>query len=347
MYKKNRIDKKKNALPTWLTNDKTKGKVAESKPLVPKLAQSSSYGGQSSGGASNSSSSPVEEDYGESQFGVMGGTAIQDEDPSWAADSAASNKKNYGTNKIESDHSESSEEENEEDDEDSQDDSDSEDSEEGNDDEEAKWHLSERGGSERREKKNKSWPKLKKENKSKKSKEKKNKNNDREALVDDGDVEGVPRRSCCHSFFILIQIIAIVANVALITFELLPIFIGNLNTLDMVLRGYFSIFSAFFLLAEFELIKTGLNNWMIRGFLYTFLGVIVKEQQIAMLAKGAIPKKYWDGVKTNLLMEVLSWWIIGIGCTYFLFGALCLKVIRDKSRKKYQAKLQEYTASEE
>eukprot|EP01083_Nonionella_stella_P032241 88264_1 len=346
MYKKNRIDKKKNALPTWLTNDKTKGNVAESKPLVPKLAQSSSYGGQSSGGASNSSSSPVEEDYGESQFGVMGGTAIQDSnDPSWAADAEASNKKNYGTNKIESDHSESSEE----DDEDSQDDSGSEDTEEGDDDEESKWHLSERGGSETREKMNKSWPKAKKESKPKKSKKKKKKDNDREALVDDGDDGGadVPRRSCCHSFFILIQIIAILANVALIAFELLPIFIGNLNTLDTVLRGYFSIFSAFFLLAEFELIKTGLNNWMIRGFLYTFLGVIVKEQQIAMLAKGAIPKEYWDGVKTNLLMEVLSWWMIGIGCTYFLFGALCLKVIRDKSREKYQAKLQEYNASDE
>ena len=90
-----------------------------------------------------------------------------------------------------------------------------------------------------------------------------------------------------------------------------------------------------------------LNNIFFVEHRYTFLGVIVKEQQIAMLAKGAIPKEYWDGIKTNLLMEVLSWWMIGIGCTYFLFGALCLKVIRDKSREKYQAKLQEYTASEE
>ncbi len=75
---------------------------------------------------------------------------------------------------------------------------------------------------------------------------------------------------------------------------------------------------------------------------YTFLGVVAKEQHIAMIAKGSIPKKYWDGVWTNLFIEIASWWIIGIGCAYFLLGLICMKRVLHRCREQYQTRLREY-----
>jgi hypothetical protein len=88
-----------------------------------------------------------------------------------------------------------------------------------------------------------------------------------------------PRRNCCHSFFILVQIAAILANLCMIAIEVVPVVYvlrgkkpATLQILDIALRCYFSFFSTFFLVTELEWIDSSLNNWITRGFLYTFLG---------------------------------------------------------------------------
>lgn len=88
-----------------------------------------------------------------------------------------------------------------------------------------------------------------------------------------------PRRNCCHSFFIVVQIAAILANLCMIAIEVVPVVYvlkrnkpETLQILDIVLRCYFTFFSTFFLVTELEWIDSSLNNWITRGFLYTFLG---------------------------------------------------------------------------
>lgn len=91
-----------------------------------------------------------------------------------------------------------------------------------------------------------------------------------------------PRRNCCHSFFIVVQIAAILANLCMIAIEVVPmVFVLNahkpetVQILDVALRCYFTFFSTSFLVTELEWIDSSLNNWITRGFLYTFLGKMV------------------------------------------------------------------------
>lgn len=153
-----------------------------------------------------------------------------------------------------------------------------------------------------------------------------------------------PHRSCCHSFFITVQIVTILANLTMIAIQVLPIIMSQLEFLDIVLRGYFGLFSLYFIITELEWFGTG-GNWMVRGFLHTFLGTVAMEQHVAMVRDRFIPKEYWSGVSgiwTSLLFEIGTWWIIGVGGLYFLMGLFCLKRVRNRCREQYQAKLTEF-----
>jgi hypothetical protein len=97
--------------------------------------------------------------------------------------------------------------------------------------------------------------------------------------VAEEDVLIKPRRNCCHSFFIIVQIAAVLANICMITLEVVPaIYVlrsgrpETLQILDVVLRSYFTFFSLLFLLAELEWFNSSLGNWITKGFLYSFLG---------------------------------------------------------------------------
>lgn len=163
-----------------------------------------------------------------------------------------------------------------------------------------------------------------------------------------------PRRNCCHSFFIIVQIAAVLANLCMITLEVVPaIYVLNsgkpekLQILDLVLRSYFTFFSLLFLVAELEWFNSSLSNWIIKGFLYSFLGVVAKEQHLAMLANGTLvvkqnTKAYWNGVWAALFVQVSSWWLIGIGILYFLMGIFFLRELRNRFREQYQTRLREY-----
>lgn len=332
-------------VPSWLKDDNNiMGGSAETQRLVmPQkniLKPSSSYGGQSGASASsNPSNAPVEEDYGDDnvyfeESPVQHNAGNHEVDTSWAVES--NDAQNYGSTQYgtkESDDDDSS------DDDDDDDESSSSEEEEEETDEETPII-----------------PKKKKNNRKNKNKRKKKSINWEDSQSDtDGSLEEdvdvilvKPRRNCCHSFFIAIQITAILANISMILIEIVPIMVGTLEQLDIVLRCYFAFFCTFFLFAEFELFKSGLDNWIARGFLYTFLGVVAKEQHIAMLANDTLltPKQYWNGVPwASIFVSVTSWCIIGLGCTYFVFGIFCLKQLRDRFRNKFQEKMRLYKGS--
>ena len=152
-----------------------------------------------------------------------------------------------------------------------------------------------------------------------------------------------PRRNCCHSFFIFIQITAILGDVAMLAIQLLPIIMSSkpLDTLQIVIRCYFTVFILMMILAEMDIIKGGLGNWIVRGFLMTFLGVVAFEQEtvaLTVLNRDA----YWGAVWSSVFFQVVSWWMIGVGCLYFLMGMLCMKRILQRCRDGYQRRIIEY-----
>jgi len=114
-----------------------------------------------------------------------------------------------------------------------------------------------------------------------------------------------------------------------------------------------AFFSFVFLLAEFEvscLKSKFFQNWISRGFLYTFLGVVAIEQRYAMIADGSIhdleteklPIFYFNVEWASFFIEISSWWMIGMGSVYFLLGICCMKVIRNRCREQYKNKWKRY-----
>jgi hypothetical protein len=155
----------------------------------------------------------------------------------------------------------------------------------------------------------------------------------------------IPRRNCCHSIFIFVQIIASLANLCMILVQVIPIIACQLIPLQEVVRVYMSVFCFFNLLTELELVK-GASNWMVRGIFYTFIGVVTLEQREAMIATGLVhkpsPSDYWKTMWASLIIEIASWWVIASGCLYFILGLFCMKGIRDRVRDQYQDRLKEW-----
>jgi len=161
-----------------------------------------------------------------------------------------------------------------------------------------------------------------------------------------------PTRSCCHTIFIGVQIFAVLGNVCMIATQVVPLFICDIDAVQQVIRCYLAIFACVFLLTELEWVKSQfLQNWISRGFLYSFLGVVEIEQHFAMSLDGTLQKlavhsyQHWDVQWTSVFINLSSWWMVGTGCLYFLLGVFCMQRIRNNCRKQYQDQLKHYSES--
>ena len=161
-----------------------------------------------------------------------------------------------------------------------------------------------------------------------------------------------PLRTCCHSFFILIQAIAIIGNVAMIAIQLIPIYIWptTISIIQKVVRYYMAFFNLTLILAELDVIQS-LKNWISRGLIYTFLGVIALDQRYSMIKYGFLNVKAktnttlgdtWNELWTSIFIEIGSWVIIGIGCTYVFLEIICMRRYRDHCRLEYQKRVMNY-----
>jgi hypothetical protein len=162
----------------------------------------------------------------------------------------------------------------------------------------------------------------------------------------------VPLRTCCHSFFILIQGIAIISNFAMIAIQLIPIYIWptTISIIQKVVRYYIAFFNLTLILAELDVIQS-LKNWISRGLIYTFLGVIALDQRYTMIKYGFLNVKAktntnfgdtWNELWTSIFIEIGSWVIIGIGCTYVFLEIICMRRYRDHCRLEYQKRVMNY-----
>lgn len=319
-------DDEEQSLPSWLKEDGKKDKSNVKSPkkrfLKGRMSKNSSYG--------STTQSAVQEDYGEVPM-------PPDSPPPPPSGDIENNKPDWAnSDREEAEEEESSSEEEDDDDEESSEDSSEEESDE--EDESDEDESSEESETDRLVAPEHEW-----------SKDKKSRKKSRKFNGDGNATNKRPIRNCCHSFFILVQLITILGNLAMILVEIVPIFAWKKMLLEQkVVRCYLAFFNFVLILTEVEL-HSGLNNWIIRGVVYTFLGTLSLDQKVSMVKYGFLNPKTatsvgqtWTELWTNLFITVTSWWMIGIGCMYFLLGAFCMKGWRDHFRTQYQQKLKKY-----
>ena len=97
---------------------------------------------------------------------------------------------------------------------------------------------------------------------------------------------GLPRRNCCHGMFIFLNIVSILACLAMIVSKVLPLFLTNViheqSYVQLAIRCYIAFFCLIFILAELEapMVRTNgtLQNFISKGFNYTFMAAVAMGQ---------------------------------------------------------------------
>ncbi len=269
-------------------------------------------------------------------------------EPAWLHSDNVQNSKGKQEVEESEEEEEESDEEDSDDDEEDSDEEESDDDEEESDEEEGEDSEEEESGAEDEESKllSPDWS----EDRRKRRRGKK-KSNSKSLKTDEKNKK--PGRNCCHSFFVLIQMVAICCNLAMIAVQLVPIYFWKKMVLEQkVVRCYVAFFDLIFILAEIEIVYRGLNNWIAKGLMYSFVGVLALDQRVSMIHYGFLNPKTsasfgdtWNELWTTIFIEATSWSMIGVGSLYFLMGVFCMKRLRNKYRAEYQKKLKEYKKS--
>eukprot|EP00544_Gedaniella_sp_CCMP2646_P004728 CAMPEP_0202481106 /NCGR_PEP_ID=MMETSP1361-20130828/831_1 /ASSEMBLY_ACC=CAM_ASM_000849 /TAXON_ID=210615 /ORGANISM="Staurosira complex sp., Strain CCMP2646" /LENGTH=279 /DNA_ID=CAMNT_0049108599 /DNA_START=97 /DNA_END=936 /DNA_ORIENTATION=+ len=165
-----------------------------------------------------------------------------------------------------------------------------------------------------------------------------------------------PHRPCCLHIFIFIEIVAILASLNLLITEIIPIIIAppsKIGYLSLALRCYLSCFCLVFISVELEIpvpfIKDSqiFNNWISRGFLYSFVGLIGMEEayssRVEDLVGNANDKFHVAWVP--MFMQITSWIMFAVGCCYMVLGICCLRRLRDKLRDSFHERVKEYNST--
>lgn len=170
----------------------------------------------------------------------------------------------------------------------------------------------------------------------------------------------IPGRNWCLDSFRVISGVTVIASLGLLATQLIPLCLGGLTGqgyFDLALKVYVIMFCILFLLVESDspvpFIRNSqlLNNYISRGFVYSFLGLICLEEAYSVRVK-EIVSTHADAYHVSwasLFMQISSWLIFACGCLYMLMGLCCLKRLRDRVRekdrktwKKYRKELKEW-----
>jgi hypothetical protein len=188
-----------------------------------------------------------------------------------------------------------------------------------------------------------------------------------------------PTYNPCLYMFHLLEGIAIIASIALIVTQIIPIvevFLFNSNNnnhniqnisstssssssktmiltgdiLNYALRFYISLFCGLFIMTElgtsivYHTLPL-LQYYSSRGFLYSFLGLICSEEAYTVRVQEKISSN--DVIQqhigwTSIFMEVSSYCMLLIGIIYILLGLCCCKKVRDHYKMKELEEWKQY-----
>lgn len=107
-----------------------------------------------------------------------------------------------------------------------------------------------------------------------------------------------------------------------------------------ILRVYVLVFCTMFLLAELQFdqflkLVPPMKNWIYRGFLYSFVGIIGIEESYAALAEEYPRKPSFQEEMVSLFLRITSYAMFAVGLLYIAMGLLCLKGVWEKLKDSY------------
>lgn len=164
-----------------------------------------------------------------------------------------------------------------------------------------------------------------------------------------------PQKSVCHLLFDVVRYLAIVASCMMFTMQMVPLVIlGDTSTwLQIAVRSYLAIFCLSFILTESSIaflqrIAPPQNNWILRGFLYSFIGLIGMEQDLAVkveeIAAGtsSVLGPDYGTLFATLFMSITTWVMIGVGVLYTILGLLCFQGWYERLEKGHREKVKDW-----
>eukprot|EP00977_Amphora_coffeiformis_P002641 scaffold510_cov155-Amphora_coffeaeformis.AAC.5 len=113
----------------------------------------------------------------------------------------------------------------------------------------------------------------------------------------------------------------------------------KLYILETCLRLYMILFVSVFVLCEMEIgyfveHLASMQNWIVRGIMYSFLGFIGESESKSLLVNLRPHVKISVDTKiTSLFITISSWAMVLVGAVYFIMGVCRLKLVRDRRRQ--------------
>ena len=166
-----------------------------------------------------------------------------------------------------------------------------------------------------------------------------------------------PKKTPLHVLFDILRYLAIISSAAIFFTQLLPIvWLRNekiITGLQYFVRIYLMIFCVSFVLLESRipllrrLTFPAHDNWILRGFMYTFIGIIGMEQDVAIkveeIASGShLLGPDYGSLLASLSISVTTWIMVGVGVLYMILGMMCLQNLYERMETDYNSKLNEW-----
>lgn len=160
-------------------------------------------------------------------------------------------------------------------------------------------------------------------------------------------------RTCCHSFFILISSYSSISLACLLISQFAPLKFVKIRGLELALRCYIGLFSIILLMAEmnapFDFLTENqlLGNWISRGVIYSFMGLVNKEESVTIGNMNHNRKKITAADIFEIFQAVSSWMMVASGLLYAIMGLLCLRSMKDRCEKEYKKALKKEKVKKE
>mmetsp|Transcript_42201 Transcript_42201/g.59263 ORF Transcript_42201/g.59263 Transcript_42201/m.59263 type:complete len:182 (+) Transcript_42201:131-676(+) len=143
--------------------------------------------------------------------------------------------------------------------------------------------------------------------------------------------------NCFTVVFHTVRLVAVIASICGILAQSLTLAILNEGIMQDFLRYYVCIFCICFILAELNIWQrrlTFLVNFIFRGFMYTFIAVIlIEEAQTVKISKNVKTHKLrisFSGEAASVFVYATAFAIFLVGIIYVIMGALCLRRVYDR-----------------
>lgn len=158
------------------------------------------------------------------------------------------------------------------------------------------------------------------------------------------DTYEIHPRSKLYSVFMAISSAAVLISGLELLAQVLSLALVGGIFIEHLLRAYMITFSVMFILSELQLdwfveMVPPFKNWIYRGFLYSFTGVIGIEQSYAILAEEYPKIPGLKGEIASIALRVSSIAMLCIGVIYMLMSVLCLKGVFEKVRAAYREQI--------